>query len=384
MTLYETARDLRELIEAEADGIETAGTMSERVVDALDNAGLFKLMTPKSLGGHEATPAEIFDVCEELSYADGSVGWAFTQNASVGSYLAFVNPDAAKRFVGLRAGAGMFAPLGIAHETEDGYTISGNYKFGSGSVHAQYMGGGALVMRDGEIAPMAADGTPPVIGFLVPPDGFTLKGSWDVMGLCGTGSFDFEIPEQHVPADVTWTMFQPGVADHQSGGSLYGIGPVPLATIGSVAWAVGVARRALTEIREIAKNGRARLGQVPLIEQQIFQRDYGLHTTAVDAARTHAVRTYDLASAAIERNDDTEHINSRVRATKAAANYTTKVAVEAVDFAWAASGSDGMRNPSRIQRCFRDIHMGAGHMVFDDRNYIEYAKEHLHLETTFI
>ncbi|WP_421843155.1 acyl-CoA dehydrogenase family protein [Mycobacterium sp.] len=384
MTLHETARGLRELIEAEADAIETAGTMSARIVDALEGAGLFNFMTPKSLGGHEATPSEIFDVCEELSYADGSVGWAFAQNTAVGSYLAFVSPVAAKRFADLRAGAGMFAPLGIAHQTDGGYMISGNYKFGSGSGHAQFMGGAALVMRDGEMAPMAADGTPPIIGFLVPPDGFKLKGNWDVMGLRGTGSYDFEIPEQHVPADTTWTMFQPGAASRQSGGPLYGIGPIPLATIGSVAWAVGVARRALTEVRDIAKNGRARLGQTPLIEQQPFQRDYGQHATAVDAARTHALHTYELATAAIEANHDTEQINSCLRATKVAANYTTKVAVEAVDFAWGASGSDGMRNPSRIQRCFRDIHMGAGHMVFDDRNYIEFAKEHLHLETTFI
>ena len=384
MTLYNTARDLRELIESEADAIESAGTMSDPVVDAIDNAGLFSLMAPRSLGGHEASPSEIFDVCEELSYADGSVGWAYTQNVTVGSYLAFVNPVAAKKFTGLRAGAGMFAPLGIAHQTDEGYTISGNYKFGSGSGHAQYMGGAALVMRDGEMAPMGDDGAPPIIGFLVGADGFVLKGNWDVMGLRGTGSYDFEIPEQHVPADLTWAMFEPGAASRQSGGALYGIGPIPLATISSVPWAIGVARRALDEIRDIAKKGRVRLGQTPLVEQQIFQRDYGLHTTAVDAARTHALHAYELATTAIEAGDDTEVINSRLRATKAAANYTTKVAVEAVDFAWSASGSDGMRNPSRIQRCFRDIHMGAGHMVFDDRNYIEYAKEHLGLETMFI
>lgn len=384
MTLYDTARELRDLIEAEAEAIEAAGTMSDRVVNALEGAGLFTFMTPSSLGGQEATPSEIFDVCEELSYADGSVGWAFTQNASVGAYLAFISPAAAQRFAGLRAGAGMFAPLGIAHESGDGYTVSGNYKFGSGSGHAQFMGGAALVMRDGEVAPVGDDGAPPLIGFLVPQDGFTLKGNWDVMGLRGTGSYDFEIPEQHVPADTTWTMFQPGAASHESGGPLYGMGPIPLATIGSVAWAVGVARRALAEIRDIAANGRARLGQTPLIEQQVFQRDYGQHTVAVDAARTHSLHSYERAIAAIEANRDAEYINSRLRATKVAANYTTKVAVEAVDFAWSASGSDGMRNPSRIQRCFRDIHMGAGHMVFDDRNYIEYAKEHLHLETTFI
>jgi hypothetical protein len=39
-----------------------------------------------------------------------------------------------------------------------------------------------------------------------------------------------------------------------------------------------------------------------------------------------------------------------------------------------------MRNPSRLQRCFRDIYIGAGHQVFDDRGYREAAKTALGLE----
>ncbi len=46
----------------------------------------------------------------------------------------------------------------------------------------------------------------------------------------------------------------------------------------------------------------------------------------------------------------------------------------------AAPGSAGMRNPSVLQRCFRDLAVGAGHMVFDERNYNELAKEILGLE----
>jgi hypothetical protein len=41
-----------------------------------------------------------------------------------------------------------------------------------------------------------------------------------------------------------------------------------------------------------------------------------------------------------------------------------------------------MRNPSVLQRCFRDIYMGAGHQVFDDRNYVQQARSRLGLETT--
>jgi hypothetical protein len=33
-----------------------------------------------------------------------------------------------------------------------------------------------------------------------------------------------------------------------------------------------------------------------------------------------------------------------------------------------------MRNPSRLQRRFRDIYVGAAHQVFDERNYVEAAK----------
>ena len=34
----------------------------------------------------------IVDVCEELSFADGSVGWAFAQNTTVGAYAAYLAP----------------------------------------------------------------------------------------------------------------------------------------------------------------------------------------------------------------------------------------------------------------------------------------------------
>ena len=39
-----------------------------------------------------------------------------------------------------------------------------------------------------------------------------------------------------------------------------------------------------------------------------------------------------------------------------------------------------MRNPSRLQRCLRDIYVGAGHQVFDERNYNEIAKPILGLD----
>jgi alkylation response protein AidB-like acyl-CoA dehydrogenase len=369
------ARELRELIEAHAEAIEEQGTLNDAVVDALAEAGLFRLLVPQALGGFEADVRTIVEVHEEISFADGSVGWAYAQNTTVGGYAAYLAPEFARPLAGSKAGAGMFAPLGVAHEENGGYRVSGSYKFGSGSAHAEYMGGAAMVMRDGEMVP-AADGLPEMRAFIVPMEGVIMKGNWDVMGLRGTGSYDFEIPEQWVEAGKTFPIFH---AEVVTGGALYGLGPIVLGTISSVAWAIGVARRALHEIVEIAKV-RARLGALPLRDQETFQRGLGRHTCAVRAARVLAIDAYQRAVEAIERGDEESAIGDRLRETKASATWVTEVAKQACSFAYESAGSHGMRNPSRLQRCFRDLWVGAAHQVFDTRNYNELVKRSLGLE----
>ena len=372
-----TACALRELIESEAESAEEKGTMTEPVIDALVDTGLFRLLVPKAFDGLEADPATIIDVCEELSFSDGSVGWAFAQNTTVGAYAAYLAPEFGEPLARARASAGMFAPLGVAYEEKGGYRVSGRYPFGSGSGHAEFMGGCALLMRDGQVAPIGKDGKLPVIAFILPADRVELKGNWDVMGLRGTGSFDFEVPEQYVDAGQTFSLFEDRAI---TGGSLYGLGPVPVGTISSAAWALGVARRALHEIAEIAKGGRTRLGSLPLREHTTFQRDFGLHGTAVDGARALAKQAYGSALDAVVAGAAPEVREDRVRATKAAATHVARVSQTAVTFAYGAAGSAGMRNPNKLQRCFRDIHVGVEHQVFDDRNYNELAKPALGLE----
>lgn len=378
--LIDTALSLRELIEAEADGIEENCTMSQPVVDAIEKTGLFRLSAPKEIGGLEADIETVAAVCEAISFADGSTGWAFTQNTIVGSYLSYIEPESAKQFVALRAGAGHFAPLGVAHEEDGGYRVSGNWQFATGSGHAEFIGGGAIMMRDGEVASMGEGGKLPLVGFFVPKEKAIMKGNWDTMGLRGTGSVDYEIPETFVETDVTWNINM-GYAPHKSGGAAYALGPQAYGCIGSCGWAIGVASRALHEIAEITKAGRTRLGSAPLREQEAFQREFGLHQTAIEAARVQLVTIYNRAVEIIDNGGSDKDCAAAVRQAKAHANYIVKqVAKPAVIFAWESSGSVGMRNPSRLQRCFRDIYIGAGHQVFDDRNYQEYAKHSLGLE----
>jgi alkylation response protein AidB-like acyl-CoA dehydrogenase len=350
--------------------------MTPSVVDALVESGLFRLLVPEKLGGFEADVSSILDVCEEISFADGSVGWSFAQNTTVMAYSAYLDPDLALPLTRSRAAAGMFAPLGVAHKENGGFRVSGKYLFGSGCGHADFMGGTGMEIHDGEPPPFE-DGLPLLRAFIVPADRAVFKGNWDVMGLCGTGSFDYEIPEQFVDSGMTFSIFE---TQPRSGGALYGLGPVPLGTISSVAWALGVANRALCEVVEIVKAGRMRMGSAPQREQQIFQRDLGIHTVALRAARLLAHESYGAAVETIARGEPAATCTERIRETRAAATYVTQVAKAAVTFAYEASGSHGLRNPSRLQRCFRDLYVGASHLVFDERNYVEMVKTRLGLE----
>ncbi len=58
----------------------------------------------------------------------------------------------------------------------------------------------------------------------------------------------------------------------------------------------------------------------------------------------------------------------------ASTTYLTDIAEECTLFAYKAAGSPGLRNPSIVQRCFRDIFTGGQHIFVDRRSYEEIAK----------
>ena len=161
--LLAEASSLRPLIEAHADAADDALTMPMPVVEAFAKTGLFHIMVPKALGGHEADCSTIMNVFEELCHQDGSIGWSHMANVSATSYCAFLTPEIAREMVGDRPGsvfAGQFAPRGSIKREGDGFRVSGEYGFGSGSSHASYLGGGGIVMGEDGKPEMLPNGMP--------------------------------------------------------------------------------------------------------------------------------------------------------------------------------------------------------------------------------
>src|SRR5262249_47461897 len=150
--VLQIARDLVPLVEAEAANCEELVTMPEAVVAAFRESGLFALQIPDALGGLEADIETTLAVYETICRADASIGWSLLANASTSAFATTYASDAAVAAMfseGVPVHAGQFAPRGTSVPVDGGYRISGNYSFGSGCAHANWIGGGSLELLDG-------------------------------------------------------------------------------------------------------------------------------------------------------------------------------------------------------------------------------------------
>ncbi len=62
-----------------------------------------------------------------------------------------------------------------------------------------------------------------------------------------------------------------------------------------------------------------------------------------------------------------------------AAAHVSEACVEAVDLCHKASGGSGVYETSELQKCLRDVHAAAAHMMTSDRNLITFARLRLGL-----
>jgi alkylation response protein AidB-like acyl-CoA dehydrogenase len=366
--VLEQARKLAPFIEAEAESCERQGTMPASVVESLRDSGLFSILVPRSLGGSEVSAVTALAVFEELTAADASIGWSHMANASTSAFSAYLGDDAVEAMFAdhLAIMAGQFSPKGPSVAVDGGYQVQGRYAFGSGSGHADWIGGGTVEM-DGQ-APRMVDGRPIIRAFFVPRSEVEFLGGWDVMGLIGTGSFDYAIAERVVPAGFTFEITNP----HQHrGGSLYGLGVLGVTSIGHAGFALGVGRRAIDEVLMLAGR-KQRMGYATNVAgMERFQYGLGHETAKLKAARALLFQTFTAAQQQLEAG---QPLDEELRlGIRQATTHAAHVSAQVVDFAYHWSGADGIR-PGALQRLYRDTHASTQHIFVDDNTFSEYGR----------
>ncbi|GAA4641207.1 acyl-CoA dehydrogenase family protein [Gordonia humi] len=366
------ARSAAEVIEAEADAIEAEATITERAYRALADNDLFWILIPEEYGGAGLDIVSAFKVVQEIARADGSAGWAFMANAcSMAVAAGFTDPDGAREmFAGEPRGitAGMVVPTGSAVRVDGGYRVTGRFQFASGSAHASWIGAGFIVSDDDGQPIIDENGQPDAHIAWIPRDEVEFLDNWNVMGMVGTGSYDYQVVDVFVPERFTMETFS---TDPVRPEPVYRLGLMGIGVGGHAPVALGLAERALQEIVGIVE-GKIRPGYTgPVGESDLFRIDFARHEARYRAARAFVYEVFGDAQAAVDADRPlTEEHNARLRQ---AATWAQEVAGDVVMFAHRWAGSATVRQPSALGRCVRDAAVATQHALVDRMTLVDAA-----------
>ena len=370
------ARQLGPQIRGRSAEIEALGTLPADLVDAIRPTGAFRLCVPDDLGGPGVTAVESLEAFEEFAHHDGSVGWCVAI-ASTTSLLASYLPDphAGELFGDPGAiGGGFVMPRGRAVPVGGGLRVSGRWQWGSGTKHCTTIGGGCLVVgADGQPEPRGDGLTAPFV-FMDPGD-IEFIDTWDVAGLAGTGSVDFEARDVFVP-EGRWVQITDGpVRDNVwSRFSFYG-----LLASGVAAAAAGIARRSIEELVELAGGKKPQGSSRTLAERAAAQAEVAGAEARLAAAWSLMLdATDDSFQGALAGRPSTAGQRRRIRL---AATHATQTAADVAASMFRTAGGAAVYRTSPIQRCFRDTAVAAQHAMVAPRTMETAGRMRLGLDT---
>lgn len=347
------------LLDANADGDEKNGELSVASIEALKPLRISHILVPEELDGAQLRPSEAIQLLSAISYYSGAAGWVSMVHAAIGAMSgAFLPKSASDRLFAPGSDnrfSGQGAPLGMLKKVEGGYLLTGKWSYGSGFSHATWSHS-ACFIDDGSGKPAKdAAGNPVIVCAHAPIAEHGRLGNWDVLGLGGTGSIDYDAEDVFVPEDLVFG-FVPAKPLRMK--ELFSLGPVGIAAIGHTSWAIGASRRMLDEIAGYAssKTGRAGL----LGESEKFWFDYGRAEARVRSANAFALEVWR------EIEDSVEHGQTpstrQVSLIHLAKSEVHEAAELAVNFGYRAGGGASLR-AGTMQRVFREVMVAVNHFT---------------------
>jgi indole-3-acetate monooxygenase len=348
------AQELGPELEAAGEGIERRRELSEAIVEALIERGLFRLLLPRALGGAELRPAAYVTVIEEVAKHDASTAWCLGQACGCTMTSAYLDPEVAREIFGGKGGIVAWGPPGPAEAraSPGGYRLTGTWSFASGSHHATWLGAHVAILTPDGTPQLRPDGGPVVRTLLFPKTSAKFTDIWHVIGLRGTGSdsytvTDLFVPEKHtVLRDAAVRPCQPGLLYAFSSSNIYASGFAGVA--------LGIARSALDAFVELARDKIPRGAKRTLRDNNVVQAQVSQSEARLCGARAFLLSSLDEIWREVGESGrlTTDH-NTTIRL---ASTWAIHQACQVVDTAYHAAGATAIFENNPFERRFRDIH----------------------------
>ena len=340
---------------------------------AVAAAGAHRLFLPASMGGPQADPITAFQVVEELARAEGSVGWCALLSNGGALFTGHFAPETGREMFGFPPDfrcAGSFRPEGVAHPVPGGYRVNGRWDYASGISNANWLFINCKLADATDAAPAAVNaGTGPAassatVMLFLPISDATVYDTWQVVGLCGTGSNDFVVEEVFVPAERTFRLYAPA----REPGFLYHPRTMLIAIWTLVsAVALGIARGAMESFIELAAATGTTLSTTPLRERPAAQAKVGEAEAIISGARAYVLD-------AVGRAWDTFRPDlplpcPDLAQARLAITHSIHESARAVDLLFHAAGTNAIHRRYGLERRFRDAHVVMQHGAGLPANY---------------
>ena len=338
------ARALAPEIAAVSTRIDNERELPPDIVRRLIDAGFFRLLQPRALGGAELRPVIFSQVTEALAQADASVAWCVGQNNGCSMSAAYLGEDAAREIFGPPTGILAWGPPGGPFEAvpvDGGYRISGTWRFASGSHHATWLG-----------AHMRVTGRKRDRTMLFPKSSVRMNDIWHTIGLRGTGSDEYVVKDLFVPDHHTLSRDDP--AERREQGLLYRFTSNQLYSAGFAGVALGIARATIDDFLELPANKTSRGATRPMRENNVIQSQLAQCEARVRSARAMLHQVHNDAWDHVERTgEQTAEDRTLIRL---ASTWAITQAREAVNVLYHATGSAAVFEANPFEQRLRDMH----------------------------
>jgi len=331
----------------------------------LHDAGLFRIVQPRRVGGSELDYVALVDCADALGQADASVAWNFANLASHHWMLGMFDRQAQdavwdKDANALIASSFVF-PAGRARKVNGGYVLNGHWPFSSGVESCDWNMLASVVSTEDE-----ADGIEYRI-FLLNRSEYKVNDIWNATGLCGTGSNDVRVADAFVAEKMTVAVSDlaggptPGSAVNPN--ALYALPvfslfPYVLSGVG-----LGNAQACLNDYVEFARHRASTYNRTKLSDLQTTQIKIAEASAKIDAARL-IMRTNCIDAMADARRGHVPDLVGKTRLRRDGA-FSVNLCTEAVSLLFAASGARSLFTSGALQRQFRDAHAVNSHLAFN-------------------
>lgn len=368
------ARDLFPVLDACWAESDSDRRVPHRVVEEMRAAGLFRTIVPSELGGPDVDLRTFLEVIETVAYANGAAGWDVATSSMSGLFALGLPRHGLERVYG-RGPDVIFAgtvtinrDTARAVATEDGYRVSGRWRFGSGCQDADWMICSAQLV-DGATAQDGTGAPPRSIYVIQPRASVEIIDTWNVIGMRGTGSHDWAVDDAFVPADQTeiTSRVQQRVMAKPWGGILYRFPLYSIAGLHFTAVATGLARRAIDALVDLAGLKTPTRSAGLLRERVQVQDAVARAEAALESGRTYRDRVIDDAWRVVAAGGNlTMEQRARIRL---AGTHAVESSVYAVDLMYNAGGTTSIEEGCALSRCFRDVHVVSQSINVSTRNY---------------